>query len=60
MLSASCMLPTAALPPVALTKRQAASTLGFMLPEAKDMPCSWLQRVGEGRGRRYLGQACGS
>lgn len=58
--SASAMLPTAARPPVALAKRQAAATLGAMLPLANDSCCSWLQRMGEGSGRCSLGQAAGS
>lgn len=58
--SASWMLPTAALPPVAAAKRQAAATLGAMLPDAKLMLCSWLQVWGEGRGRCSRGQTWGS
>ena len=60
MASASAMPPTAARPPVAAAKRQAAATLGAMLPLANDMRCSWLQGTGEGSGRCSLGQAAGS
>jgi hypothetical protein len=45
---------------VAATKRQAAATLGAMLPDAKPMPFSWEQRAGDGTGRCSAGQAAGS
>lgn len=54
------MLPTAASPLVALTKRQAAATFGAMLPLAKERAWSWLQRIGEGSGRCSLGHVLGS